>query len=343
MSPLRRTILGAAGAVLATGGVLAQRRTMPELSGAVAWLNSPPLQPQDLRGRVVLVQFWTFTCINWLRTLPYVNAWWDRYRRHGLVVVGVHTPEFSFEQDIGQVRDAAARLQVGYPVAVDSRQAVWNAFGNAAWPALYLVDASGRVRFHHDGEGAYDEAELAIRQLLAETGAKDLPGGLAQVQGRGAQAPADWASLRSPETYLGARKAERFRSPGGIAGARDREYEMPRSLPANTWAAAGHWNFGPEAARSLQPQARIAYRFHARDVNLVMGARLHGKPVPFRVRIDGQPPGPAHGSDADAGGHGTLAEARLYQLVRQTGAVRERLFEIEFLEPGAELYAFTFG
>jgi thiol-disulfide isomerase/thioredoxin len=351
--PSRRSLL-AAGASLglaAAPGASAQSfgsffpraSGMPELSGAVAWLNTEPLTWQALRGRVVLVQFWTFTCVNWLRTLPYVGAWAAKYKDKGLVVLGVHTPEFGFEEDVTAVREAAAQLRVTYPVAVDSRRAVWTAFRNSAWPALYVVDAQGMVRFQHDGEGEYATAEKWVQRLLADAGAKEVPGGLVQPDARGVQVGADWAQLRSPETYTGAQKADRFASPGGIAPGRSKAYVLPGRLPGNTWGVEGAWTFAAEAARTEMANGKLVYRFQARDVNLVMGAARRDRPVPYRVRIDGQVPGPAHGSDVDAGGRGVLAEARLYQLVRQPGSVRERTFEIEFLEAGAEVFAFTFG
>jgi thiol-disulfide isomerase/thioredoxin len=350
----RRAFLGTAAGLLAgwpAGSGIAQgllpafgsRQQMPELAGALAWLNSRPLRRQELQGKVVLVQFGTFTCVNWQRTLPYVNAWSAKYGDAGLVTIGVHTPEFSFEGDVENVRAAIARLQLPFPIAVDSHRAIWNAFRNGAWPALYLFDATGTVRHRHDGEGEYERSEKWIQRLLPDAGAKNVPAGLVRVEGRGAQAPADWARLRSPETYTGHQKAERFRSPGGIVADRKRRYELPAHLADNTWAGAGEWTFGSEAARSEGPGARIACRFHARDVNLVMGALRSERPLPFRVRIDGQPPGPAHGSDTDPAGRGVMAERRLYQLVRQTGPIGSRLFEIEFLDAGAEVYAFTFG
>ena len=347
ISHQRRAFLGAAAALLA--GWPAERSSAAQglrptaFDGATAWLNSMPLRAENLRGKVVLVQFWTFTCVNWQRTLPYVSAWSAKYKDQGLVVIGVHTPEFSFERDVVNVREATQQLQLSYPVAVDSNQTIWNAFQNGAWPALYLIDAKGEVRYRHDGEGEYERSEKWIQRLLSEAGAKNVPGNLVRVEGRGSQAPADWAHLRSPETYTGHQKAERFRSPGGMGTDRKRAYELPRNMADNTWAASGEWTFSSEAARTEGPNARIVYRFRARDVNLVMGVMLRDKPVPFRVRIDGQPPGPAHGSDTDAGGRGVMAEQRLYQLVRQTGAINDRNFEIEFLEPGAEVYAFTFG
>jgi thiol-disulfide isomerase/thioredoxin len=316
---------------------------MPSLDGAVEWLNSKAPGAPDLQGKVVLVDFWTFTCINWQRTLPYVRAWSAKYRDHGLVVVGVHTPEFSFERDAGRVRRAAAQLQVGYPVAVDSQSAVWRAFGNDAWPALYLVDANGRVRHRHVGEGGYGRIERLIQQLLAEAGAQGVPDDLVRVAGEGSQAEADWADLRSPETYVGHERTDSFASPGGIAPDRSRTYAVPDRLALNAWALGGEWSVGPEAARLERAHGRIAYRFHARDLHLVMGAAAGARPVAFRVLLDGKPPGVAHGADVDAEGRGTLVEHRLYQLIRQPSPVRDRQFEIEFLDPGAEAYSFTFG
>jgi thiol-disulfide isomerase/thioredoxin len=295
------------------------RRAMPELAGAVEWLNSKPLSAMELRGKVVVVQFWTFTCINWLRTLPYVNAWSGKYKDHGLVVLGVHTPEFSFEHDVANVRAATRQLQIAYPVAVDSNQSIWNRFGNSAWPALYLCDANGMIRYQHDGEGEYEQSERRIQQLLAEAGAKDVPAGLVRVTPQGAQVAADWATLRSPETYTGYGKADRFSSPAGMSPDRRRIYELPRRLPAGGWAAQGDWTFATEAARSEAAGARIVCGFHARDVNIVMGAATRDQPVQFRVRIDGKPAGFAR------------------------GAINHREIEIEFLGPGAEVYAFTFG
>ena len=350
----RRALLGSAALLIAgwperrsiaqaPWNLFASQRTMPELGGAVAWLNSQPLRREDLSGKVVLVQFWTFTCVNWLRTLPYVNAWASKYKDAGLVVIGVHTPEFSFEREVANVRQATGQLQIGYPVAVDSEWAIWNAFRNGAWPALYLADAKGAVRHRHDGEGDYDRTEQSIQRLLSDAGAKAVPTGLVRVEGKGIQAAADWANLGSPETYTGHQKAERFKSPGGMVADRRHAYQLPRGLADNAWASSGEWTFGSEAARSEGPNGRIAYRFRARDVNLVMGAMQPEKPLPFRIRIDGQPPGASHGSDIDAAGRGLLAERRLYQLVRQTRTGGARDFEIEFVEPGAEVYAFTFG
>jgi thiol-disulfide isomerase/thioredoxin len=316
---------------------------MPTLDGATGWLNSKPLTPAELRGKVVLVDFGTFSCINWQRTLPHVRAWADKYRRLGLVVIGVHTPEFGFEKDIDNVREAIGQIKVGFPVAVDSERAIWGAFNNQYWPALYLVDASGMIRFHHFGEGAYEQTEKAIQQLLIEAGAKDVDTALVQVEGVGSQAEADWSSLRTGETYVGRDRAENFASPGGLTSGRARPYAAPERLPLNRWALAGEWKVESELAALTRANGRIVYRFHARDLHLVMGPAAKGRTVPFRVRIDGRPPGPAHGVDVDAEGRGVLVERRLYQLIRQARPVEDRQFEIEFLEPGVEVFSFTFG
>jgi thiol-disulfide isomerase/thioredoxin len=316
---------------------------MPELDGAVDWLNSKPLSAADLRGKVVLIDFWTYSCINWQRTLPYVRAWAEKYRDKGLVVIGVHTPEFAFERDIDRIRNANARLKIDYPVAVDSKQAIWDAFHNQYWPALYIVDARGTIRHHKFGEGDYEGSERMIQQLLNEAGAKDVDTGLVRVAGAGSQAEADWANLRSPETYIGHDRAENFASPGGMAVGQKRLYAAPDRLGLNKWALSGDWAVAGESATLEQPNGRIVYRFHARDLHLVMGPGVPGKPVPFRVLIDGQLPGSAHGADVDAEGRGVLVEHRLYQLIRQPQPVVDRKFEIEFLEPGPVAYSFTFG
>jgi thiol-disulfide isomerase/thioredoxin len=316
---------------------------MPPLDGAVEWLNSKPLSTANLLGKVVLVEFWTYSCINWQRTLPHVRAWADKYRDQGLVVIGVHTPEFGFEKDIGNIRDAAAQLKVDFPIAVDSREAIWRAFDNNYWPALYFVDARGTIRHHHFGEGAFERSEQVLQQLLTDAGAKGIDGGLVHVEGSGSQAEADWANQRSPETYLGVDRAESFASPGGAAAGKQRLYAAPESLRLNAWALAGEWTIGRESARLEAANGRIVYRFHARDLHLVMGPTSRSKPVPFRILVDGQPPGAAHGADVDAAGRGALVEHRLYQLVRQPNPVIDRRFEIEFSEPGAEVFVFTFG
>jgi hypothetical protein len=319
------------------------RRSMPSLGGATGWLNSPALTADGLRGRVVLVQFCTYTCINWLRTLPYVRAWAAKYTPRGLVVLGVHTPEFEFEKDVELVRPALAGLGIDYPVALDADYAVWRAFRNRYWPALYFVDAGGSVRHQHFGEGEYEASERQIRRLLDEAGAGDAGGDPVRVDARGVEAGADWDSLKTPETYLGYDRADSFASPGGLLADERRVYAAPPALRLNQWALSGAWKVGRQGAVVEQPGGRIAMRFHARDVHLVMGAARRGERVPFRVRVDGEPPGAAHGGDTDARGDGVAAEPRLCQLVRQPGPVAERRFEIEFPAAGAEAFAFTFG
>jgi thiol-disulfide isomerase/thioredoxin len=295
---------------------------LPGFDGAAGWLNSPPLTAADLRGRVVLVDFWTYTCINWLRTLPYVRAWAHKYQDHGLVVVGVHTPEFDFEHDLGNVRRAITDLEVDYPVAVDNDYAIWSAFDNHYWPALYFVDADGMIRDHHFGEGRYEQSERVIQRLLG------VERELVSVEGLGAEAEADWDHLRTPETYLGSGRGE------GLASAED--------LHVNQWALTGEWTIGRESVALDQPGGSIAYRFHARDAHLVLSAGAR-EPIPFRVLLDGEAPGASHGVDVDEDGNGVLRDGRLYQLVRQRDGVRERTLQITFLEPGAEAYVFTFG
>jgi thiol-disulfide isomerase/thioredoxin len=316
---------------------------MPAFDGATTWLNSPPLTPEGLRGKVVLVDFWTYTCINWQRTLPYVHAWADKYRDHGLVVVGVHAPEFEFEKNLDNVRAAAGDLAVDYPIVVDSDHAIWRAFGNQYWPALYFVDAQGFVRHHQFGEGEYAKSEQVIQRLLAEAGARDVPQGLVSVEGTGALAAADWNDLKSPENYLGYTRSEGFASPGGAVSGRPGLYAAPASLGLNHWALAGNWTITNQATRLDLPNGRIVYRFHARDVHLVMGPATHGNRVRFRVLIDGKPPGIAHGTDVDAQGNGIVTMQRMYQLIRQPLPIDDRTFEIEFLDAGVEAFVFTFG
>ncbi|MET8280807.1 redoxin family protein [Micromonospora sp. NPDC005174] len=309
---------------------------VPPLGGAVEWLNSEPLGPAELRGRVVLVNFWTLTCINWLRQEPYVRAWSRAYRDDGLVVVGVHTPEFGFEHRIDWVRAAVAARDIDYPVAVDSDYVIWRAFANQYWPALYVVDADGVIRDEHFGEGRYEESERTIQRLLG------IERDLVPVRGVGVEAEADWDNLRTPETYLGFDRGEHFASPNGPALDERRAYQVPQSLGLNQWALAGEWTIGSENVVLDRAGGGIAFRFHARDAHLVLAPGA-GQPIPFRVLLDGDAPGPSHGVDVDEGGVGVLADGRLYQLVRQDGAVRERTLEIVFDEPGAEAYAFTFG
>jgi thiol-disulfide isomerase/thioredoxin len=316
---------------------------LPSLAGATAWLNSPPLTVDGLRGHIVLVDFWTYTCINWLRTLPYVRAWAETYKDHGLVVIGVHTPEFPFEHDLENVRRAAQDMRVEYPIAIDNEYAIWRAFDNHYWPALYLVDAKGQIRYHHFGEGEYEQSEVIIQHLLAEAGIGDIDHELVAVDARSVEAAADWSDLRSPENYLGYERTENFASPGGAVLGDRRLYAAPARLRLNQWALSGDWTMEKQATVLNTANGRIAYRFHARDLHLVMGPAARGTSVRFRVLIDGQPPGAAHGSDVDDQGAGTVSDQRLYQLIRQPKPIADRQFEIEFLDAGVETFAFTFG
>jgi thiol-disulfide isomerase/thioredoxin len=324
--------------------VIAQRSTgaLPGFDGATGWLNSPPLGAADLRGNVVLVDFWTYTCINWLRTLAYVRAWSEKYADAGLVVVGVHTPEFPFEHDPENVREAARDMRVEFPIAVDSDYAVWRAFNNMYWPAVYISDADGQIRHHQFGEGMYDECERAIQELLRRSGREEVDDDLVSVEPEGLEAQADWANLESPESYLGYEQGRNFASPGGAAFDEPRTYEVPDRLPLNAWALSGDWTVEGEASVLNRADGRIAFRFHARDVHLVLRSRT-GEPVPFRVLVDGKSPGDGHGLDVDEEGLGALVQPRLYQLLRQQGSIADRTFEITFLAPGVEAYAFTFG
>jgi thiol-disulfide isomerase/thioredoxin len=305
---------------------------LPGFDGATGWLNSEPLTAEGLRGKVVLVDFWTYTCINWLRTLGYVRAWHEKYEDQGLVVVGVHTPEFPFEREIDNVRWAAEDMRVEYPIALDSDYGVWRAFDNHYWPAVYIVDTEGRIRHHQFGEGGYEECEAIIQQLLREAGRDGVGDGFVSVADDGFEAQADWATLGSPETYLGSDQAQNF---AGITDEPD--------LRLNEWALSGDWTVDRGASVLNAAGGRILFRFHARDVNLVMGPSTRGTAVPFRVRVDGAPPGDAHGGDIDEEGHGTVVQQRLYQLIREPGPITDRTFEITFLEQGVEAYAFTFG
>jgi thiol-disulfide isomerase/thioredoxin len=309
---------------------------MPAFAGATGWLNSEPLGLAELRGRVVLVNFWTLTCINWLRQEPYVRAWSQAYRDDGLTVIGAHTPEFSLEHEIDRVRQATEDRGIDYPVALDSDYAIWNAFDNHYWPALYFVDREGVIRDEHFGEGRYEQSERVIQRLL---GVEREP---VNVEGLGVEAEADWDHLRTPETYLGYARSEHFASPDGAAFDERHAYELPERLSFNQWALAGEWTVGRENVVLEQAGGSIAYRFHARDAHLVLspGAR---EPIPFRVLLDGEAPGLSHGVDLDEDGNGLLRDGRLYQLVREHDAVRERTLEITFLEPGVEAYVFTFG
>jgi len=317
---------------------------LPSLDGATAWINSPPLDAKALRGKVVLVDFWTYSCINCLRTLPYVRAWSQKYGPYGLVVIGAHTPEFEFEHSIANVQRAVKDLGIGYPVAVDSRQTLWNAFGARAWPTFYFVDAEGRIRYRQLGEGRYDQAERMIQQLLREAGRDKVPEDLVAPQGAGTQAAPGLQASASDETYLGAARAEGFVATGGALRAGSAvTYSPAERLGLNQWTLAGTWRVDAQRIELTQAGGRIAFRFRARDLHLVLGPTRDGHPVRFKVRIDGKVPGVDRGSDIDADGTGRVDAQRLYQLVRQAADGRERLFEIEFLDAGARAYVFTFG
>ena len=348
----RRRWLGAAamtvaGARLGLYDALAQSTTPGEgelasLRGASAWLNSQPLTASGLQGKVVLIDIWTYTCINWLRTLPYVRAWAEKYKPSGLVVIGVHSPEFPFEHDLDNVRRAAKAMRVEYPIAIDNDFSIWRGFNNRYWPALYLVDGRGRIRHQHFGEGEYEKSERSIQKVLTEGGARGVGAELVSVEGQGAEAAADWGSLKSPENYVGYERTEGFAS-GDAAFDQPRVYAAPARLSLNQWALAGNWTMKSQSVALNKANGRIACGFHARDVHLVMGPAARGTAVRFRVRIDGQPPGTAHGGDADEQGNGVANDQRLYQLIRQSKPIADRRFEIEFLDPGVEAFAFTFG
>ena len=334
--------LGLGAAAIAAPG-LALSGPQRALLGAGPWLNTPPLRAPDLRGKVVLVNFWTYTCINSLRPLPYVRAWAAKYKDRGLVVVGVHTPEFGFERDIANVRRAVGELRVGYPVVLDSDYAIWRAFDNNAWPAFYFIGADGRVRRQILGEGGYDQSERLLQTLLAEARGAPVADAIVPVAGEGPQAAPDWPDIQSGETYVGYAKADGFASPGGLGRDEARVYRAPAGLSRNRWSLAGDWTVGEESAALTGPSGAVAYRFHARDLNLVMAPPPDGRSVRFRVRLDGADPGADHGFDTDAQGWGRLDEPRMYQLVRQSRAVADRTFEIEFSGSGARAYVFTFG
>jgi thiol-disulfide isomerase/thioredoxin len=338
----RRTLL--AGTATAAVGIsvpagltaLLRRGGDPMFDGATAWLNTAPLTAGDLRGKVVLVDFWTFTCINWIRTAPYLRAWSRAYRRHGLVIIGVHTPEFSFEHDLGRVRDATRERSIDYPVAVDNDYAIWRAFDNHYWPALYFLDKGGSVRYHHFGEGKYAESERILQRLLG------VQRDLASVKGRGDEAEADWDTLRTPETYLGHGRGAGFASLAGATADESRSYDQPNGLSLNQWALGGAWTIGREKVVLDRAGGSISLRFHARDAHLVLSSEAV-EPIPFRVLLDGRAPGPSHGVDVAADGSGLLRGGRMYQLVRAHDATRDHTLQITFSEPGAEAYVFTFG
>jgi cytochrome c biogenesis protein CcdA/thiol-disulfide isomerase/thioredoxin len=323
-------------------GTLPVEDDAPELTGAVAWLNSPPLTTEALKGKVVLVDFWTYSCINCLRSIPYIRAWAEKYKDQGLVVIGVHAPEFAFERNIDNVKKAVADLHISYPVAIDNDYQIWRAFGNQYWPAHYFIDAQGRIRSHHFGEGDYDGSEHVIQQLLAEAGHGNVPATMVAVQATGAEAAADTTDAQSPETYIGFNRAENFVSPGGAIRSEPHGY-APGEPKLNEWGLSGEWTVGGESAVLNQKDGSIVYRFHARDLHLVLGPAAESGPIHFRVTIDGAAPGANHGTDIDADGQGQVTGQRLYQLVRQNGAIGDHTFEIRFLDPGVQAYAFTFG
>jgi thiol-disulfide isomerase/thioredoxin len=314
----------------------------PPLTGVVEWLNSQPLTQEQLKGKVVLIDFWTYSCINCLRALPYVRAWSEKYKDQGLVVIGVHTPEFAFEKILKNVRSAVTDLKIGYPVAVDNDYAIWRAFGNQYWPAHYFIDTEGQIRHYHFGEGEYDESERVIQKLLAEAGKANVSADLVSVNANGAQAPSDTANVMSPETYLGYERAQNFVSPNGAVPDARSDYSAgaPR---LNEWGLSGEWTIYNEHATLEKQGGSIVYRFRARDLHLVLGPAPDGQPIRFQVTIDGAAPGTSHGTDVDSNGMGVVTTQRLYQLIRQEGAITERDFEIRFLDPGAHAYAFTFG
>jgi thiol-disulfide isomerase/thioredoxin len=315
----------------------------PSLDGATGWINSQPLTPASLKGKVVLVEFWTYTCINWMRVSPYVRAWAKKYKDKGLVVIGVHAPEFSFEKNIDNVRSAVKERNIDYPVAIDNDQGIWNAFNNRYWPALYFIDAKGNIRHRQFGEGEYEQSEKVIQQLLLEKGEAGVSRELVSVNAVGDEAAADWNNLQSGENYLGYLRTENFTSSGGVVKDKQNSYTPSARLRLNDWTLGGEWTMKREAIVSNKENGRLVYRFHARDVNLVMGPSMKGTTLRFRVLIDGKTPGDAHGTDIDSNGNGTVTEQRMYQLIRQNGMIGDHQFEIEFLDAGVEVYAFTFG
>jgi thiol-disulfide isomerase/thioredoxin len=347
----RRRFFGTAAMTVATAhlGMLGtaganQRapRELAAISKGADWINSPRLTANSLAGKVVLVDFWTYTCINWLRQLPYVRAWAEKYRQ-GLVVIGVHTPEFSFEHNVDNVRRAVREMRIEYPVVIDNDSSIWRAFNNQYWPALYFIDARGRVRHRHFGEGEYQSSERAIQRLLKDAGVSGVVDAVVSVNGSGFESTADWANLKSPETYVGSERMENFASPDAARRDQRRTYRAPSRLALNQWSLAGDWTIGRQATVLSKTPGQILHRFHARDVHLVMGPPRAGTPLRFRVSVDGQPPGAAHGLDVDEGGNGTVREQRLHQLVRQPKPIVDRTFAIDFLDAGVQAFAFTFG
>ena len=344
----RRRFLGAAALTVAAAGLdtfasATERTELSALDHATIWLNSQPLTDRDLQGKVVLIEFWTYSCINWRRQLPYVRAWAEKYKNHGLVVIGVHSPEFSFEKNADNVRWATKDMDVSYPVAIDDDHSIWRAFNNEYWPALYFIDAKGRIRHQVFGEGKYEQSERFIQQLLSEAGARAIGKDLVSIDALGAEAAADWGELRSAENYVGYERTENFASPGGIKADRAHVYAAAKPLKLNRWALAGDWTVGREAIVLNRSEGRVSYQFHARDLHFVMGPAAPGTPVRFRVLIDDHPPGNAHGVDVDDEGNGMVVEPRMYQLIRQRTPIIDRQFEIQFLDSGVEGFSFTFG
>jgi thiol-disulfide isomerase/thioredoxin len=334
------------GAMMSAKGADAAAKiagVLPPLTGATGWLNSAPLTREALRGKVVVVDFWTYSCINCLRALPYTNAWYRHYKDSGLVLIGVHSPEFAFEKNPDNVRAAIQKFGIEYPVALDNDFAIWKSFNNRFWPAHYFIDADGNIRGHHFGEGKYARSERTIRKLLMEAGAANLPDPIDDAAGEGVSAASDTASVASPETYLGFERAANFTGADSIARNEIRSYAVPKSLALNQWALGGRWKVGAERAQLASAPGRIAFRFKARDLHLVLGPATPGVPIRFRVTLDGKAPGADHGMDIDLNGAGTVREQRLYQLIRASGAVREHEFAIEFLDANVEAYSFTFG
>jgi thiol-disulfide isomerase/thioredoxin len=315
---------------------------MPDLDGAAGWLNSAPLSSKALRGKVVLVNFWTYSCINSLRELPYMKAWAAKYKDAGLVVVGVHAPEFGFERDPANVKAAVSGLNIGYPIPIDSNHSIWEAFHNEYWPADYFVDAKGRIRYHHFGEGEYDKSERVIQTLLRENGATGLDESFVHIRAEGAELPPS-DDVRSPETYVGYARAENFASPERVASDSRRDYSAPANPALNQWGLSGSWKVGGEHAALESAPGKIVFRFHSRDLHVVLGPRKDGTPIRFRVKVNGVAPGDDHGSDSAADGTGQVRQPRMYQLIRQIGPIQDVTFEIEFLDPGVEAFSFTFG
>ena len=344
---MKNVLFGITATALIAGVVAAASRLgdegrMPDLDGAVAWLNSAPLNSKALRGKVVLVNFWTYSCINSLRELPYMKAWAAKYKDAGLVVIGVHAPEFGFERDPANVNTAVSDLAITYPIPIDSNHSIWNSFRNEYWPADYFIDGKGRIRYHHFGEGEYEQSERVIQTLLRENGAVGLDERIVHITAGGPEAPPS-SDVRSPETYVGYARAENFASPERMARDTRRGYTLPVKLALNHWGLSGSWKVGAERATLESGPGKIVFRFHSRDLHLVLGPAMNGTPVRFKVKVNGAAPGNDHGSDCAADGTGEVRQPRMYQLVRQKGPIKDANFEIEFLDPGVEAFSFTFG